>query len=117
MTTEHLSKHRTPNRRSILLAGTALAAASALGTDAPTRTAQAQQSPATLTPSPSSARALPPGPDARVKITEEYAKGGRARRLFLGLGRWSTCATAVSPLGKTGRSPSLEGCRHHRRIG
>jgi hypothetical protein len=75
MTTEHLSKHRTPNRRSILLAGTALAAASALGTGAPTRTAQAQQSPATLTPSPSSARALPPGPDARVKITEEYAKG------------------------------------------
>jgi hypothetical protein len=75
MTTEHLSKHGTPNRRSILLAGTALAAASALGTGAPTRTAQAQQSPATLTPSPSSARALPPGPDARVKITEEYAKG------------------------------------------
>ena len=75
MTTEHLSKHCTPNRRSILLAGTALAAASALGTGAPIRTAQAQQSPATLTPSPSSARALPPGPDARVKITEEYAKG------------------------------------------
>jgi hypothetical protein len=64
-----------PNRRSILLAGTALAAASALGTGAPIRTAQAQQSPATFTPSPSSARALPPGPDARVKITEEYAKG------------------------------------------
>jgi hypothetical protein len=48
MTTEHPSKHRTPNRRSILLAGTALAAASALGTGAPTRTAQAQQSSATL---------------------------------------------------------------------
>jgi hypothetical protein len=115
MTTEHLSKHRTPNRRSILLAGTALAAASALGTGAPTRTAQAQQSPAPLTPSPSSARALPPGPDARVKITEEYAKGVARDAYF-----WAwplVCATAVSPLGKTRRSPSLEGCRHHRRIG
>jgi hypothetical protein len=37
MTTEHLSKHRTPNRRNVLLAGTALAAAFALGTSAPTR--------------------------------------------------------------------------------
>jgi hypothetical protein len=27
-----------------------------------------------VTPSPNWSRAMPPGPDARVKITEEYAK-------------------------------------------
>jgi hypothetical protein len=67
MTTEHLSKHRTPNRRNIMLAGTALAAASALGTGAPTRTAQAQQSLAALTPSgnrpPATAEAHVPLPN------------------------------------------------------
>jgi hypothetical protein len=73
MTTEHLSKHRTPNRRNILQAGTTLAAASALGAGGPIRRARAQQSPAALTPSPSWTQALPSGPDMRVKITESYA--------------------------------------------
>jgi hypothetical protein len=73
------SHDRSLDRRSILLAGTTLAAASALGADVPLRTAQAQQSavqlnPQPLPPSPSWARALPPGPDVRTKVTEDYAR-------------------------------------------
>jgi hypothetical protein len=71
---EDQSQKTNVNRRNIVLAGTTLAAASALGTGASTRKAQAQQKPATLTPSSSWTRALPPGPDARGKITVEYAK-------------------------------------------
>ena len=67
------SDERTLDRRSILIGGTTLAAAFGLG-DAPLRTAQAQQQPAALAPSPSWVRALPPGPDERTKITEDYAR-------------------------------------------
>jgi hypothetical protein len=78
MSVENPSKHRTLDRRKILFAGTALTAASALGTGTPLRTAPAQAAgqlnPQPLPPSPGWTRALPPGPDLRVKITEEYAK-------------------------------------------
>jgi hypothetical protein len=78
MSVEDPSKHRTVDRRKILLAGTALTAASALGAGTPLRTAPAQAAgqlnPQPLPPSPGWTRALPPGPDPRVKITEEYAK-------------------------------------------
>lgn len=63
------------DRRNLILAGTTLAAASALGPGAPS-IAQAQTSslnPQPLPPSPNWARALPPGPDTSVKITEAYA--------------------------------------------
>jgi hypothetical protein len=65
-----------PDRRNILLAGTALAITSVLAGGA-TFVASAEASslnPQPLPPSPEWARALPPGPDARVKITEEYAR-------------------------------------------
>ncbi|RUM23340.1 DUF1254 domain-containing protein [Rhizobium vallis] len=65
----------TLDRRDILLGGATLAAASVLGTSAPS-VARAQTSslnPQPLPPSPGWSRALPPGPDARVKITEAYA--------------------------------------------
>ncbi|MGX1742474.1 DUF1254 domain-containing protein [Bosea sp. NPDC055353] len=64
------------DRRSLLLTGATLAAASALMTNAPS-VAHAQT--LSLTPpqpiplSPGWGRALPPGPDVRVKITEAYA--------------------------------------------
>jgi len=64
------------DRRNVLLGGTTLAAASVLAAGAPP-VARAQTSslnPQPLPPSPNWARALPPGPDARVKITEEYAR-------------------------------------------
>jgi hypothetical protein len=62
-------------RRNVLVGGTALAAASALGAGVPLQVAQAQQLAAPpIAPSPSWMRALPPGPDVRVKITEEYAR-------------------------------------------
>ena len=66
---------RDLDRRNLLLAGATLAAASTLGAGAPS-VARAQNSslnPQPLPPSPDWARALPPGPDARVKITEAYA--------------------------------------------
>lgn len=62
-------------RRRILLGGATFAAASTIGVNAPS-IARAQSSslnPQPLPPSPEWARALPPGPDARVKITEAYA--------------------------------------------
>ncbi|WP_081881611.1 DUF1254 domain-containing protein [Bosea sp. LC85] len=63
------------DRRNLLLTGATLAAASTFVTSAPS-VARAQTSslnPQPLPPSPGWARALPPGPDARVKITEAYA--------------------------------------------
>jgi hypothetical protein len=63
------------DRRKLLLAGSALALASVFA-DGTTSTATAETSslnPQPLPPSPEWARALPPGPDARVKITEAYA--------------------------------------------
>jgi hypothetical protein len=65
----------TFNRRDMLLGGSALAAASM--TDEPAlapRVEAAELNPQPLPPSPGWTRALPPGPDTRVKITEEYAK-------------------------------------------
>ena len=64
------------NRRHLMLGATTLAASSALAAGA-TPEAQAQNSslnPQPLPPSPGWARAMPPAPDTRVKITEEYAK-------------------------------------------
>jgi hypothetical protein len=61
-------------RRNTLLGATTLAAASALGAGAPLPAAQAAElNPQPLPPSPNWARAMPPGPDASVKITEAYA--------------------------------------------
>ena len=62
------------DRRNLLLAGTTLAASSALAAGAPPSAAHAQDlNPQPLPPSPEWARALPPGPDTSVKITEAYA--------------------------------------------
>ena len=62
-------------RRTLLLAGTTLAAASTLAAGAPSvvRAQTSSLNPQPLPPSPGWARALPPGPDTRVKITEAYA--------------------------------------------
>jgi hypothetical protein len=63
----------TLDRRDMLLGGTALALA--LSAVASPREAQAAElNPQPLPPSPGWTRALPPGPDPRVKVTEEYAK-------------------------------------------
>jgi hypothetical protein len=64
------------DRRNVLLAGTTLAIASALA-GSTTSVASAETSPLNpqpLPPSPDWARVMPQSPDARVKITEEYAK-------------------------------------------
>lgn len=63
------------DRRILLGAGATFVAASTLGAGAPS-VARAQNSslnPQPLPPSPEWARALPPGPDVRVKITDAYA--------------------------------------------
>jgi hypothetical protein len=64
-----------PNRRNLLLAGATLAASPVI-VGGRTSIAHAQSSslnPQPLPPSPNWARALPPGPDTSVKITEPYA--------------------------------------------
>ena len=63
------------DRRNFLLAGATLAAASTIeaGTPSVARAQNSSLNPQPLPPSPEWARALPPGPDARVKITEAYA--------------------------------------------
>ncbi|MBR1211826.1 DUF1254 domain-containing protein [Bradyrhizobium sp. JYMT SZCCT0180] len=58
------------DRRNLLMAGATLAAAS---TPTVARAQNSSLNPQPLPPSPEWARALPPGPDARVKITEAYA--------------------------------------------
>jgi hypothetical protein len=65
-----------PDRRNLLLAGTTIALASAFAeTAASVATAETSSlNPQPLPPSPDWARAMPPGPDARVKITEDYAR-------------------------------------------
>src|SRR6478609_653063 len=60
-------------RRNALLGATTVAAASALP-GVPSTARADQLSPQPLPPSPEWKRALPPGPDTRVKMTEEYAK-------------------------------------------
>ena len=61
------------NRRHLMLAGTTLAASSALAAGTPSAARAQDLNPQPLPPSPEWARALPPGPDTRVKITEGYA--------------------------------------------
>ncbi|MDQ6435376.1 DUF1214 domain-containing protein [Mesorhizobium sp. LHD-90] len=62
------------NRRDMLLAAATLAAASAVDASGGVGTAEASElNPQPLPPSPDWGRALRPGPDARVKITEAYA--------------------------------------------
>ena len=69
-----MTGNATPNRRDMLLGTATLAAASAVDASAVANTAQASElNPQPLPPSPDWARALPPGPDARVKITDAYA--------------------------------------------
>jgi len=65
----------TLSRRSVLLGSTTLGAAAALAQVNPAAQAETSSlNPQPLPPSPEWARALPPGPDTRVKITKEYAK-------------------------------------------
>jgi hypothetical protein len=61
------------NRRHLMLAGTTLAVASTLCAGAPSVARAQLLNPQPLPPSPEWARALPPGPDTSVKITETYA--------------------------------------------
>ena len=65
-----------PDRRNILLTGTTLAIASVLAgaTTSVTLAETSSLNPQPLPPSPEWARAMPSGPDARVKITEDYAR-------------------------------------------
>ena len=65
--------HDTIARRSVLIGATTLAATGVVA-GAPLRAAKAQAEPPVLTPSPSWTRALPPGPDARAKMTEDYVR-------------------------------------------
>jgi hypothetical protein len=60
-------------RRNALFSATTIAATSALSA-APSAVRADQLKPQPLPPSPEWALALPPGPDMRVKLTEEYAK-------------------------------------------
>ena len=71
-----MTTNADPDRRNILIAGTTLAIASALasGTTSIARAETSSLDPQPLPPSPDWRRAMPPGPDARVKITEEYAR-------------------------------------------
>ena len=74
------------NRRNVLLGSTTLGVAAAFAQATPLAHAQTSSSPPQpLPPSPGWTRALPTGPDTRVKITEEYARHDRARRIFLGV--------------------------------
>jgi hypothetical protein len=61
-------------RRYTIFGGSTLVATSLLAGEAPPPARAAELNPQPLPPSPGWARALPPGPDTRVKITEAYAK-------------------------------------------
>jgi hypothetical protein len=61
-------------RRATLLSASTLAAASLLLGETPLPTQAAELKPLPIPPSPEWARALPPGPDTRVKMTEVYAR-------------------------------------------
>jgi hypothetical protein len=71
-----MPKNATIHRRNVLL-GTSLAVTAAVSTGTPLYSAAAQTTsklnPQPLSPSPNWAQAMPPGPDASVKITEDYA--------------------------------------------
>ena len=69
-----MTSQRDYHRRNVLLGGAALAAAPVLaGSDTPAHAQSSELNPQPLQPSPGWTRAMPPGPDARVKITEAYA--------------------------------------------
>lgn len=69
-----MTSHRAYHRRNVLLGGAALAAAPALaGSDTPAHAQSSELNPQPLQASPGWTRAMPPGPDARVRITEAYA--------------------------------------------
>lgn len=72
---ETMITNANPDRRNILLTGTTLAIASVLAgsTSSAANAESSSLNPQPLPPSPGWARALPSGPDARVKITEAYA--------------------------------------------
>lgn len=61
------------DRRGLLLGGATLAAASTLVSGPPSVAQPSSLNPQPIPPSPEWARALPPGPDTSVKITEAYA--------------------------------------------
>jgi hypothetical protein len=64
-----------PDRRNVLLAATTFTVVSTLGGTTSNASAETSSlNPQPLPPSPGWARAMPTAPDARVKITEEYAK-------------------------------------------
>lgn len=75
MAADHTRNTTRASRRDLLLAGGSIAAASALAS-APIDVAHADVQPpaAPVPPSPNWVRAMAPAPDARVKITEEYAR-------------------------------------------
>ncbi|WP_245443776.1 DUF1254 domain-containing protein [Mesorhizobium sp. DCY119] len=69
-----MTSNATLSRRGMLLGTAALAAVTVEGSSAAVSKAEASElNPQPLPPSPDWARALPSGPDARVKITEPYA--------------------------------------------
>jgi hypothetical protein len=66
--------NKDTSRRSVLLAGATLAIASTIDSGTTPAAHADALNPQQLPPSPDWSRAMPPGPDARVKITEEYAR-------------------------------------------
>ena len=102
------------DRRKLLLATGGLVAMSQL-LKAPVAQAQApaQLNPQPLTPSPSWTRALPSGPDTRVKIAEAYAAMSCAMPIS-GRGRWSTCTTVGWPSRMCRKSSLPARCRPRR---
>src|SRR5215468_1172715 len=60
-------------RRNTIVGASTLAAASLLSNETATTVKAAELNPQPLPPSPEWTRALPPGPDTSVKITEAYA--------------------------------------------
>jgi hypothetical protein len=75
MTDNHQKSEAGASRRDMLLAGGSIAAISALSCGAVSAQAGTSSlNPQPLPPSPEWARAMPPAPDPRVKITEDYAR-------------------------------------------